>query len=46
MVSSALRTIMFRFCRVRQARMNPGHHGSDEQMFGAEQQVLHRGLAD
>jgi hypothetical protein len=24
--------------------MNPSHHGSDEQMFGAAQQVLHRGL--
>jgi hypothetical protein len=26
--------------------MNPSHHGSDEQMFGAKQQVLHRGLVD
>jgi len=25
--------------------MNPCHHGTDEQMFGAAQQVLHRGLA-
>jgi len=24
----------------RLARVNPGHHGSDEQMFGAKQQVL------
>jgi hypothetical protein len=23
--------------------VNPSHHGSDEQMFGAKQQVLHRG---
>ena len=23
--------------------MNPSHHGSDEQMFGAKQQVLHGG---
>jgi len=23
--------------------MNPSDHGSDEQMFGAKQQVLHRG---
>ena len=22
--------------------VNPSHHGSDEQMFGAAQQVLHR----
>jgi hypothetical protein len=29
-----------------QARMNPSHHGSDEQMVGAAQQVLHRGLVD
>jgi hypothetical protein len=36
-----------------QARVNPSHHGSGEQkfgakqqMFGAEQQVLHRGLVD
>jgi hypothetical protein len=26
--------------------MNPSHHGSDEQMFGAKQQVLLRGLGD
>jgi hypothetical protein len=26
--------------------MNPSHHGSDEQMFGSKQQVLHRGLGD
>jgi len=26
--------------------MNPSHHSSDEQMFGAAQQVLHRGLVD
>jgi hypothetical protein len=26
--------------------MNPSHHGSDEQMVGAAQQVLHRGLVD
>jgi hypothetical protein len=26
--------------------MNPSHHGSDEQMFGAEQQVLHLGLVN
>jgi hypothetical protein len=26
--------------------MNPSHHNSDEQMFGAEQQVLHRELVD
>src|SRR5262245_23460757 len=26
--------------------VNPSHHGSDEQMFGAAQQVLHRGLVD
>jgi hypothetical protein len=25
--------------------MNPSRHGSDEQMFGAKQQVLRRGLA-
>jgi hypothetical protein len=26
----------------RQARVNLSHHGSDEQLFGAAQQVLHR----
>jgi len=26
--------------------MNPRHHGTDEQMFGAAQQVLHRALGD
>jgi len=26
--------------------MNPSHHGSDEQMFGPKQQVLHRGLCN
>jgi hypothetical protein len=26
--------------------MNPSHHGNDEQIFGAAQNVLHRGLVD
>jgi hypothetical protein len=26
--------------------MNPSHHGSDEQVFGATQQVLRRGQGD
>jgi hypothetical protein len=26
--------------------MNPSHHGSDEQMFGVEQQVLGTGPSD
>jgi hypothetical protein len=26
--------------------MNPSHHGSDEQMSGAKQQVLRRGQGD
>jgi hypothetical protein len=26
--------------------MNPSHHGRDEQMFGAKQQVLRRGQGD
>src|SRR5262249_20830606 len=30
----------------RQARVNPRQPGSDEQMFGSKQQVLHRGLVD
>jgi len=30
----------------RQALVNPSHHGSDEQMFGAKRQVLHGGQGD
>ena len=30
--------VMARFADSRQARMNPSHHGSDEQVFGAKQQ--------
>jgi hypothetical protein len=30
----------------RRPRMNPSHHGGDEQMFGAEQQVLLRRQGD
>jgi hypothetical protein len=26
--------------------MNPSHHGSDEQVFGAKQQLLHGGRAN
>jgi hypothetical protein len=37
---------VFRFADWRQARMNPSHHGSDEQMVGAAQQVLHLGLVN
>ena len=30
-------------CRFPAGPVNLSHHGSDEQMFGAKQQVLHRG---
>jgi hypothetical protein len=26
--------------------MNPSHHGGDEQVFGAKQEVLHLGLVN
>jgi hypothetical protein len=41
-----LPAVMFRFADSRQAWVNPSHHGSDEQMFGAKQQILHRALVD
>ena len=37
---------MFRFAVFRLAGVNPSHHGSDEQMFGAKQQLLRGGKGD
>jgi hypothetical protein len=39
-------SVMFCFADSRQARVNRSADGSDEQMFGSKQQVLHGGLVD
>jgi hypothetical protein len=39
--TSGFRTRTAPLVHVLICRMNPSHHGSDEQMFGAKQQVLH-----
>jgi len=35
-----------KFSSSQLARVNPSHYGSDEQVFGAEQQGLHGGQSD